>query len=301
MGRFKVLATIFVAAVLVALALLLGAASAFANSSDRHQDHQALYVQTDEPSANHIIVYDRGTNGRLKLAGSYATGGKGGVAQGAVVDPLASQGSLAIASHGHVLLAVNAGSDTLSLFRIARGDKLLLKQVVSSGGQFPVSIAVRGHLVYVLNAGGAGSVQGYWLSGNRLSPIAHSNRSLGLANTNPPNFLTSPGMVGFTPAGNRLIVTTKASGSMIDVFDVGPAGTLSSAPVMNASATPVPFAFAFDPMGDTRRRRGRGEHRQQLRDQLGRQPDHNRLDARPSGGGLLDHRRPRLLLCCQRR
>ena len=85
-----------------------------------------------------------------------------------------------------MLLAVNAGSDTLSLFRVARGDKLLLKQVVPSGGQFPVGIAVRGHLVYALNAGGQGSVQGFWLYGNRLWPITGSNRSLSLANTNPP-------------------------------------------------------------------------------------------------------------------
>ena len=37
---------------------------------------------------------------------------------------------------------------------------------------------------------------------------------------------------------------------MIDVFDVGPGGMLSGAPVMNPSATPVPFAFAFGPMGE---------------------------------------------------
>ena len=59
MGRSKVLATVLVAAVLVALAMSFGAAGAFANGSDRHQNHQALYVQTDEPSGNHIIVYDR--------------------------------------------------------------------------------------------------------------------------------------------------------------------------------------------------------------------------------------------------
>ena len=221
MGRSKVLAAVLVAVLLVAIALTFGVANASAKGCDWHQNHQALYVQTDEPSANHIVVYDRAWNGMLKMAGTYATGGKGGVAEGSAVDPLASQGSLATASDGRVLLAVNAGSDTLSLFRVARGDKLLLKQVVPSGGQFPVSIAVRGPLVYVLNAGGAGSVQGYWLFGNHLWPLAGSNRSLGLANTNPPNFLASPGMVGFTPDGRRLIVTTKASGSMIDVFDVG--------------------------------------------------------------------------------
>jgi 6-phosphogluconolactonase (cycloisomerase 2 family) len=44
-------------------------------------------------------------------------------------------------------------------------------------------------------------------------------------------------------------VTTKASGSHIDVFHVRRDGTLSAAPVMNPSATPVPFAFTFTPQG----------------------------------------------------
>jgi hypothetical protein len=73
--------------------------------------------------------------------------------------------------------------------------------------------------------------------------------SLGLANGDPPNFLTAPGQVGFTPGGHKLIVTTKASGSNIDVFRVRGDGTLSAAPVMNPSATPVPFAFTFTPQG----------------------------------------------------
>src|SRR5204862_7600445 len=61
----------------------------------------------------------------------------------------------------------------------------------------------------------------------------------------PPFSLTSPGQVGFTPDGKQLIVTTKASGSLIDVFAVEHDGTLSAAPVANPSATPVPFAFTF--------------------------------------------------------
>ena len=248
MRRSTILVAAVAAAFLLAVSLTFGATNAAAKGCGWFHDHAALYVQTDEPSANHIIVYDRAWNGMLTMAGSYATGGMGGVASGSVVDPLASQGSLATASCGRVLLAVNAGSDSVSLFRIACGDKLLLKQVVSSGGEFPVSIAVRGPLVYVLNAGSAGSVQGYWLFGDHLWPIHGSNRSLGLANTNPPNFLSSPGMIGFTPGGARLIVTTKNSGSLIDVFAVARDGMLSSAPVMNAAATPVPFAFSFDAM-----------------------------------------------------
>jgi Lactonase, 7-bladed beta-propeller len=228
--------------VLVGL-MSIGVATAFAAS------HHALFIQTDDPAANQIVVYDRHFNGTLTLAATYATGGKGGVAAGAVVDPLASQGSLVTAFDRRVLLCVNAGSDTVSVFRIVRGDRLRLTQQIASGGSFPISIAVHGSLVYVLNAGGAGALRGYRLSGAHLRPIVGSDRSLGLANTNPPNFLASPGQVGFSRDGRRLIVTTKGSGSDLLVFRVGPVGRLSAQPKVNASATPSPFAFTFDAKG----------------------------------------------------
>lgn len=85
--------------------------------------------------------------------------------------------------------------------------------------------------------------------GGTLRPLPGSNRSLGLANTNPPNFLAAPGQVGFTPDGSAVIVTTKTSGSDIDIFSVGFAGLLSLHPVQNPSATPVPFGFTFDAAG----------------------------------------------------
>ena len=47
------------------------------------------------------------------------------------------------------------------------------------------------------------------------------NRSLGLGNTNPPDYLHWPGQVGFSPDGRKLIVTTKATTSAIDIFSVG--------------------------------------------------------------------------------
>lgn len=58
----------------------------------------------------------------------------------------------------------------------------------------------------------------------------------------------APGDIGFSPDGHQLVVTTKASGSDIDVFSVGFFGRLS-APVVNASTTPVPFAFTWGPGG----------------------------------------------------
>ena len=79
--------------------------------------------------------------------------------------------------------------------------------------------------------------------------IPGSQRSLGATDTTHPFYLASPGMVGFSPDGARLVVTTKFSGSLIDVFSVGHWGLLSATPMANLSATPVPFAFSFDPWG----------------------------------------------------
>jgi 6-phosphogluconolactonase (cycloisomerase 2 family) len=226
------------------VAALAAAPSAFAGGNA-----PVVFVQTNELGGNHVVVYDRGADGRLSQAGTYATGGNGGAAvPGTESDRLASQGSLVYDAGHSLLLAVNAGSDTISAFKV-QGDRLKLGDVLPSGGQFPASIAVHGDLVYVLNSGGAGTVAGFRIQGHNVSPIPGSARSLGLANGNPPFFLTSPGQVGFTPDGTKLLVTTKGSTSAIDVFSVQPDGRLSAAPVVNPSATPVPFAFTFTPSG----------------------------------------------------
>ena len=248
-----------------ALLVLVAAVAALAGAQAAYPDHghghgrghghangrtgSVVWAQTNEVAGNRIVVYDRAGDGTLSQAGTYATGGNGGVAApGAESDHLASQGSLVYDSRHSILIAVNAGSDTVTTFKV-HGDRLQGRKVVASGGEFPASIAVHGRLVYVLNAGGPGIVQGYWIRGHHLRPIAGSARSLGLANVNPPNFLTSPGQVGFSPNGRKLLVTTKLSGSHVDVFHVRGDGTLSAAPVVNNSATPVPFAFTFTPQG----------------------------------------------------
>ncbi len=218
-----------------------------AKASSTHAPANVVFVQTDGLTGNQIAVYDRAADGTLSPAGSYATGGLGGAASGAVVDKLASQDSLVYDEQDALLFAVNAGSDSLSVFAVA-GDTLSLQDVLPSDGDFPDSVAVHGKFVYVLNAGGAGSVQGYRIDGHNVHPINGSNRSLDLGNTNPPAFLASPGQIGFTPDGSRLIVTTKASTSSFVVFGVRPDGRLDN-PTVTLSATPVPFGFTFDPSG----------------------------------------------------
>ncbi len=143
---------------------------------------------------------------------------------------------------------MNAGSDTVSVFA-ATGDRLWLQQVIGSGGQFPVSVAVHGQLVYVLNAEGGGSVQGYFVAGDRLVPIPDSNRQLGLDPNAVPQYTNTPGQVAFSPDGSQLIVTTKANGDDIDVYGVLADGGLTAAPVVNSEPGAVPFAITFDRAG----------------------------------------------------
>src|SRR5919108_2797672 len=103
----------------------------------------AVFVQTNDPAGNAIAIFDRGPGGALSYVRSYATGGDGGRAAGSGSDPLASQGSLVLVPGANLLLAVNAGSNTISVFTVD-GDRLHLEQVLSSGGPFPVGFAVDG-------------------------------------------------------------------------------------------------------------------------------------------------------------
>ncbi len=207
-----------------------------------------VLVQTDNTAGNQVVVYDRAGDGTLSQAGAYATGGLGGQTAGSAADHLSSQGSLGYDRRDGLVVAVNAGSNTVSVFGI-RGDRLSLHQVIGSGGTFPVSVAVHGDLVYVLNAENGGSVQGYRISFGKLFPIPGSSRPLGLDPTATPQFTHTPGQVAFSPDGSQLIVTTKANGNDIDVFGVGFDGSLSASPVVNSEPATVPFGVTFDPAG----------------------------------------------------
>ena len=210
---------------------------------------RVVFVQTDGLARNQIVAYHRAVDGTLTMAGRYDTAGQGGALKGAVSDRLASQGSLVYDSAHALLYAVNARSNSVSVFGV-HGDRLALHGVVGSGGNFPVSLAVHGDLVYALNALGAGELEGYRVVGGTLRPISGSGRSLGLGDSPSPDstFLYTPGQVGFSPDGSQVIVTTKANGSNLDVFNVGADGRLSR-PVLNRSTAPVPFGFTFDPAG----------------------------------------------------
>jgi 6-phosphogluconolactonase (cycloisomerase 2 family) len=208
----------------------------------------AVFVQTDNTAGNAVVAYHRASDGTLTLVGTYPTGGLGGILNGSVVDHLASQGSLTYDDEHGLLFAVNAGSDTVSVFRVF-GDRLELRQVVWSGGAFPVSVTVHGDHAYVLDALGGGTLYGYRIADGHLTPIPGSSRPLGLNPNATPQFTTTPGQVAYTPDGSRILVTTKGNGNDVDVFAVRPDGRLSRSPVVNSEPNAVPFAISFDSAG----------------------------------------------------
>jgi hypothetical protein len=234
------------AGVVVGLGALLTPLAAGAQGLGSGDVH-AVFVQTNDTAGNHVVVYRRGTNGELSFAARYSTGGLGVALTGAVVDKLASQSGLAFDAAAEALVAVNGGSNSITEFHVG-GARLSGRRSVASGGSIPVSVAVSGNRLYVLNAGGTGSVQGFYA--DTLHTIPGSARNLNLAPGLTPQFLNTPGQIGLTPDGRHLIVTTKANGSDIDVFGVSPTGALSATPTVNPSATPVPFGFTFDLAGD---------------------------------------------------
>src|SRR5947209_15504385 len=114
----------------IAAGVLLATPALNAHADSGGGSGPAVFVQTNDPTANSIAVFDRDANGRLTFSATYATGGRGGRELGSMSDPLASQGSLMLDASHSVLINVNAGSDSVSVFGV-RGDRLELEQTIS--------------------------------------------------------------------------------------------------------------------------------------------------------------------------
>ena len=226
------------------LALAAAAAAFAAGSASAAPDVVGhVYVNDNSAGTNRIAAFDRHANGTLTpLRGSpFATGGAG------TGTGIGSQGALQITSDGKYLLAVNAGSDQISVLRINSDGELapVGGGPVSSGGIEPVSIAVHGNLVYVANAGSGGSnYTGFTLNpGGHLRPVAGSTVSL------PDG--SSSGDVLFNSDGSKL-VGTRVGTSLIDSFIVGTDGRLTAAPGSPVVAQGQgPFGSEFRPTDPT--------------------------------------------------
>ena len=96
-------------------------------------------------AGNAVLTFFRLPDGRLVPAGSTPTGGHGSGSG------LGNQGGLVLTQNERWLLAVNAGSDTVTVFEVGHLG-LRRRDVQPSGGSQPISIATHRNLVYVLNA-----------------------------------------------------------------------------------------------------------------------------------------------------
>jgi 6-phosphogluconolactonase len=196
----------------------------------------AVFLMTNDANHNEVISYERTPDGQLFIGDRYDTGGRG---SGGTGDPLQSQGSLTLSQDRSLLFAANAGSGTVSVFRV-RGAKLRLADEAESGGSEPLSIAQRGDLVYVLNGAAAGSVVAFRWDDHKLRQIPNGTRYLSGTSAGGSS-------VAISPDGKTVAVTERLTNS-IDTFAIRPDGTLGAI-VVNKSASPGVFDAAFAPQG----------------------------------------------------
>lgn len=223
--------------VLMMLGMGIGILSPGLASAQFENHAGAVFVMTNSADKNEVIVYERAANGTLQEPETFPTGGRG---SGGVTDPLESQGSLTLSQDKSLLFAVNAGSGDVSVFGV-HGPHLMLIDKVPSGGSQPVAVAQHNKLIYVLNSGGAGSLEGFTLGfGGQLHPIKDSTAFL-TANT------TGGASLAFSPDGQFLVVTERLSND-IDVFHVLPNGTLAPI-VVNPDPNPGTFSTTFTSQG----------------------------------------------------
>ncbi len=198
-----------------------------------------VYVNLNSSPVNTVAAFDRHPDGSLTPTADspFVIGGSGA--------SVPSQGALQLSSDGRFLLAVDAGSNQISVLFI-KGDGSLRPvsgSPVWSGGIEPVSIAVHGDEIVVGNDGNASGGANYTAfhlnAGGRLSPIPGATFALPAP--------TTVGDVLFSPDGTHLI-GTRVDSSLIDSFIVNPDGSFS--PAGGSPFTPQgygPFGSKFRP------------------------------------------------------
>ncbi len=182
---------------LLALALTGPAVGSASADSPSHADAGHAYIDDNTAGTNTIAGFARAADGSLTaLPGSPFSAGGSGLGKG-----VGSQGAIQVTDNGRLLLAVDAGSNQVSVLRIEHDGSLeLVGSPVASGGVKPVSIAIHRHLVYVANAGNVVSganYTGFILHHGQLTPLADSTVALSPT--------AAPGDVLFNGDGTKLV------------------------------------------------------------------------------------------------
>ncbi len=222
---------------LLGIALSLSSLGMSAHASEDDDGFRAgkVFTSTNSPAGNELLVFAPDSNGQLTLLTRAATQGQG------TGTGLGNQGAVTLSGNGKHLFVVNAQSNTVSTFSVRR-DRLTLESTVDSGGLRPISVTEHDGIVYVLNAAGAGNVAGFRNDKGNLAPLAGSVRPLSASGG------TASSQVGFSPDGDILLVTEKATNKLTS-YRVRSNGSID-APVVTASVGVTPFGFAFDRRGN---------------------------------------------------
>jgi 6-phosphogluconolactonase (cycloisomerase 2 family) len=191
---------------------------------------QFLYTESNETGTNQILIYGIKKDGSLVYSTSVASGGAG------TGSGLGSQGAIVLDKHHQWLFAVNAGSNSVSAFKVHKDGSLSLASTESSKGVKPVSVDVSGNLLYVLNTG-SDNIHGFRVGAEgELHHIGGSTKSLSGSGTDAPQIM-------FTPGGDRLVVTEKATNNLL-TFKIKNDGSVRDA-IITRSTGMTPFGFAF--------------------------------------------------------
>ena len=263
----------------VALATVAAPAARAWAGSQPHEPVGAVYVASNSWAGNEIITFPRLADGTLlpPLPG-VPTGGLGsgpGAIPGVATDPLGSQHSLTVDAKDMRLFAVNAGSNSVSMFKI-KPSGIALIGTSPSQGQYPVSLAVNGDTVYVLNAQ-SNSVARFAITNGHLSyqqscVLPAPPRPLDppypatAGHSEQPVATEEPGQIGLSPDGKHLVVVAKegpvlagfplgqtAGNGEVDVYATAPDGTVTNCnrpmtyvlPQNAPDQGKFPFSFAW--------------------------------------------------------
>jgi 6-phosphogluconolactonase (cycloisomerase 2 family) len=200
-----------------------------------------VYTLANASAGNQVAAYRRGEDGNLTRDNEFATGGAGlGVG-------LHSQDGIVFDKASQRFFAVNAGDNTISMLAIDSDGVLTKLASIASGGVRPISVAVHGDAVYVLNYGDTanpaavnGNISGFKIDGDKLVAIAGSTHPLSAATD------VNPTDLAFTPDGSALAVAELAT-NKVDTFAV--TAGIAAAGSFQASSGAKPFSMAFSPEG----------------------------------------------------
>jgi 6-phosphogluconolactonase (cycloisomerase 2 family) len=209
--------------------------------------HGAVFTETNT-APNYVLAYSRSAQGALRLVGRFATGGNGQTANNppAKFPTLDSAGAVVLGRFGTCLFAVNAGSSTVSAFRLTTTGLTLVNHL-GSGGHRPISLTTTIHgsagrvLLYVLNSDtNHASIHGYTVGSTcAISHILHSTRRTTSQHSVPAQIL-------FDTRGKVLAVSQRFAND-IDIFPVNRFGRTGRPVVTIAgSGQKTPYGMAWN-------------------------------------------------------